>query len=67
MNLNELKKIVDLRIAQGDGELLVVTGDINGYIRATVLGTGQSYVEDFDEYIMESVDYSEFPVFVVGE
>ena len=51
MNLNELKAIVDKRVDAGDGELLVVYGDCNGYTRAGWAGPG--HVEDIEEYIME--------------
>ena len=68
MTLNELKKIVDLRVAQGDGDMLVVTGDCNGYVKASVEGTGGAAVEDLKEYIMESCDLEDgYPVFVIGE
>ena len=64
MNLFELKEIVDRRIYAGDGELLVVYGDCNGYTRAGYAGPG--HVEDVEEYIMEPVD-SGIRVFMVEE
>lgn len=64
MNLNELKAIVDKRVDAGDGELLVVYGDCNGFTRAGWAGVG--HVEDLDEHIMEPVD-SGVQVFMVEE
>lgn len=53
MTLNELKKIVDLRIQLGGGDLQVVAGDCNKMHKAyDAMGI---VVEDLDEHYLEEI------------